>query len=314
MGQAWDNDKTIHVDMSTLKVTIKDFREEWKLLGGRALSAKVMLEECNPKCDPLGPENVLVFAPGTMSGTAAPTSGRISMGCKSPLTGGIKEANAGGNPGQDLMKIGYRAVIVTGQPADRNKLWGLRVSDGNAELVDATEYKGMWNYACCEKLLDGESDKASVISIGPAGEMMLKGASIACTDSDKDRRPARQAARGGVGAVMGSKCLKWVLVALLVGAGIYGNSYLSDESLLYRVIGLLVVAAVALAVAVTTARGDSAWTMVKGARTEIRKVIWPTRQETTQTTMIVMVFVVVCGLFFWALDSVLGWLFSLLLV
>jgi len=108
--------------------------------------------------------------------------------------------------------------------------------------------------------------------------------------------------------------LKWVLVALLVGAGIYGNSYFSDESLLYRVIGLLVVAAVALTVAVTTARGDSAWTMIKGARTEIRKVIWPTRQETTQTTMIVMVFVVVCGLFFWALDSFLGWLFSLLLV
>ena len=108
--------------------------------------------------------------------------------------------------------------------------------------------------------------------------------------------------------------LKWVLVALLVGAGIYGNSYFSDESLLYRVIGLLVVAAVALTVAVTTARGDSAWTMIKGARTEIRKVIWPTRQETTQTTMIVMVFVLVCGLFFWALDSFLGWLFSLLLV
>ena len=74
------------------------------------------------------------------------------------------------------------------------------------------------------------------------------------------------------------------------------------------------VAAVALAVAVTTARGDSAWTMIKGARTEIRKVIWPTRKETTQTTMIVMVFVVVCGLFFWALDSFLGLLASLLLV
>ena len=74
------------------------------------------------------------------------------------------------------------------------------------------------------------------------------------------------------------------------------------------------VAAVALAVAVTTARGDSAWTIIKGARTEIRKVIWPTRKETTQTTMIVMVFVVVCGLFFWALDSFLCWLASLLLV
>jgi preprotein translocase subunit SecE len=107
--------------------------------------------------------------------------------------------------------------------------------------------------------------------------------------------------------------LKWVLVGLIVSAGIFGNSYFSDESLLYRVIGLLVIAGIALSIAVTTARGDSAWTMIKGARTEIRKVIWPTRQETTQTTMIVMVFVVVCGLFFWALDSFLGWLASLLL-
>ena len=107
--------------------------------------------------------------------------------------------------------------------------------------------------------------------------------------------------------------VKWVLVAVLVGAGIYGNSYFSDESLLYRVIALLLVAAVALSVAVTTARGDSAWSMIKGARTEIRKVIWPTRQETTQTTIIVLVFVFICGLFFWALDSFLGWLASLLL-
>ena len=107
--------------------------------------------------------------------------------------------------------------------------------------------------------------------------------------------------------------LKWLLVALLVGAGIYGNSYFSDESLLYRVIGLLVIAGFAMSIAVTTARGDSAWTMIKGARTEIRKVIWPTRQETTQTTIIVMILVVVCGLFFWALDSFLGWLASLLL-
>ena len=104
-----------------------------------------------------------------------------------------------------------------------------------------------------------------------------------------------------------------VIPIILSGAGIYGNSYFSDESLLYRVIGLLVIAGVAMAIAVTTARGDSAWTMIKGARTEIRKVIWPTRQETTQTTIIVMIFVVVCGLFFWALDSFLGWLASLLL-
>jgi aldehyde:ferredoxin oxidoreductase len=212
MGQVWENDKIIYVDMTTLSVRVEDYKPEWKMLGGRALSAKLMLELCDPKCDPLGPDNVLVFAPGTLSGTSAPTSGRISMGCKSPLTGGIKEANAGGDPGQDLMKIGYRAVVVTGQPADMNKRWGLRVLADNVELVSADEYKGLWNYACCEKLLSKESSAASAISIGPAGEMMLKGASIACTDSDKDRRPARQAARGGVGAVMGAKCLKWIMV------------------------------------------------------------------------------------------------------
>jgi preprotein translocase subunit SecE len=74
-----------------------------------------------------------------------------------------------------------------------------------------------------------------------------------------------------------------------------------------------VIAGVALSISVTTERGAAAWAMIKGARTEIRKVIWPTRQETTQTTVIVMVFVVVCGLFFWALDSFLGWVASLLL-
>ena len=107
--------------------------------------------------------------------------------------------------------------------------------------------------------------------------------------------------------------VKWVLVVALLGAGIYGNSYFSDESLLYRVIALLAVAAVAISVATTTEKGGSAWVMIKGSRTEIRKVIWPTRQETTQPTIIVMVFVVVCGLFFWALDSFLGWIASLLL-
>jgi aldehyde:ferredoxin oxidoreductase len=212
MSEAWDNDKIIRVDMTSQSVSIEDYPRERKLLGGRALSARILLEECDPTCDPLGPENILVMAPGTMSGTSAPTSGRISIGCKSPLTGGIKEANAGGDPGQDLLKIGYRAVIVTGQPADRETRWGLKVSADGAELVPADDYKDMWNYACCEKLFADSPKTASAISIGPAGEMMLTGASIACTDGDKERRPARQAARGGVGAVMGSKCLKWVLI------------------------------------------------------------------------------------------------------
>jgi len=205
-------DKIIRVNMTRQTVVVEDFPAAWQLLGGRGLSARILLSECDPKCDPLGPDNILVLAPGFLAGSTAPTSGRLSVGCKSPLTKGIKEANVGGEPGQDLMKLGYRAVIVTGQPADRNSRWGLEVTTDGVKLVRTDEYKGMWNYAACAKLLSNYTKSASAITIGPAGEMMLKGASVACTDKSKDRRPARHAARGGVGAVMGSKCLKWVLV------------------------------------------------------------------------------------------------------
>jgi aldehyde:ferredoxin oxidoreductase len=207
-----EGDRLIYVDMTDQSVSLEPFPNEWKLLGGRGLSAKILNKECDPSCDPLGPGNVLVLAPGVMSGTTAPTSGRISVGCKSPLTGGIKEANAGGNPGQHLMKLGFRAIVVKGQPADRNKRYGLEVDENGARIVAADDYKGMWNYACCDKLLANYSKNASAISIGPAGELMLSGASVACTDQDQERRPARHAARGGVGAVMGSKGLKWVAI------------------------------------------------------------------------------------------------------
>ena len=110
-------DRLIRVDMTQGSVEIEPVPEAWQMLGGRALSARILLEDCDPLCEPLGPDNLLIFAPGLLAGSAAPTSGRLSVGAKSPLTGGIKEANVGGNPGQDLMKLGYRAIVVTGQPA-----------------------------------------------------------------------------------------------------------------------------------------------------------------------------------------------------
>jgi aldehyde:ferredoxin oxidoreductase len=209
---ATNGDRILRVDMTNQTSTFDEFPSEWKRLGGRALSARILSKECDPTCDPLGPDNVLVMAPGVLSGTSAPTSGRISIGGKSPLTGGIKEANAGGNPGQHLMKLNIRAVVVKGQPSDPDKRYGLVVNEEGASVVEADEYKGLWNYASCEKLLANYPDTASAISIGPAGELQLRGASVACTDQDKERRPARHAARGGLGAVMGSKGLKWVLV------------------------------------------------------------------------------------------------------
>ena len=107
--------------------------------------------------------------------------------------------------------------------------------------------------------------------------------------------------------------LKWVLVLGLVAVGVYGNSYFAAESLLYRVLGLLALAAVAGFIALQTAQGAAFWDLTKGSRTEIRKVVWPTRQETVQTTAIVVVFVFVVALILWGLDSLLGWLVSLVL-
>jgi aldehyde:ferredoxin oxidoreductase len=204
-------DRLLCVDMALGTTVYEQFPDEWRLLGGRALLAKILLQRCDPACDPLGSDNVLVMAPGVLSGTAMPTSGRISFGCKSPLTGGIKEANAGGEPGQDLMKLGIRAIIVRGKPADKDRRFGLEIAADGARLVAADAHRYKWNYPLCEDLCGHYPKSASFICIGPAGEWGLKGASIACTDRET-RVPARHAARGGVGGVMGSKGLKFVAI------------------------------------------------------------------------------------------------------
>ncbi len=108
--------------------------------------------------------------------------------------------------------------------------------------------------------------------------------------------------------------VKWLIVFALVAGGVWGNFHYTDESLLYRVLGLIAITAVAIAVALQTSQGVMFWNIAKGARTEIRKVVWPTHQETVQTTLIVMVFVVITALILWGLDALLGWLSSLTIV
>ena len=114
-------DKLIRVNMTNLTVEEEPFPEEWKFLGGRALSAKILLKEVDPACDPLGPDNKVILAPGVLSGSVAPTSGRMSVGGKSPLTNGIKEANSGGQAGQKMARLGYRAMIIEGKAKDPEK-------------------------------------------------------------------------------------------------------------------------------------------------------------------------------------------------
>ena len=105
---------------------------------------------------------------------------------------------------------------------------------------------------------------------------------------------------------------KWLLVGALVIVGVVGNQYFSAEPILYRVLALLVVAALAAVIALQTTKGKAFWVLAKAARVEIRKVVWPTRQETTQTTLIVVAVVLVMALLLWGLDSLLGWLVSLI--
>ncbi len=115
------------------------------------------------------------------------------------------------------------------------------------------------------------------------------------------------------GAGKSADLLLWIVVVVLVAAGVYGNSYFAAESALYRVIGLLVVAAIAAWTASRTAKGNTFVRLCLDARTEIRKVVWPTRAETTQTTLIVVVVVLIVALILWALDSLLSWVISFII-
>lgn len=178
-------------------------------LGGRAMTSMIVAKEVPPLCHPLGGNNKLVIAPGMLSGSAAVMSGRLSIGFKSPLTGGIKESNAGGQPSQMLARLGYAAIVIEGKP-EKNVLYKLLITPDGARLEVDNSLKKLGNYDLVARMVAAYGSKVSCISIGPAGEMKLSAASIACTDMEL--RPTRHAGRGGGGAVMGAKGIKVVVI------------------------------------------------------------------------------------------------------
>jgi len=183
--------------------------DSWKRLGGRGLLARILLDEVDAKCDPLGAGNKLIFAPGLLVGHMLSSTDRISVGGKSPLTGGIKEANAGGRTGLHMTHMGIFALIIEDQPKEEG-FWVLHLSLANgAKWERADELVGLGVYATAPRLIEKFGDKVAIALIGPGGEMKLKAAGI--QNIDKDRVPARIAARGGLGAVMGSKGLKAIV-------------------------------------------------------------------------------------------------------
>ncbi len=209
-------DTILRIDMGAKKgpSVVKDSLGEYSGKGGRAMTSAIISKEVPPLCHPLGPNNKLVIAPGLLSGTTAAMSGRISVGCKSPLTGGIKEANAGGQAAQMLARLGYAAIVLEGNPGNDN-LYKIFINKDGVKIEKDNSLKMLPNYDLVEKMKTQYGDKIGCISIGPAGEMKMGAASIACTDMEL--RPTRHAGRGGVGAVMGSKGVK---VIVLDDAGI----------------------------------------------------------------------------------------------
>jgi aldehyde:ferredoxin oxidoreductase len=198
--------RILRIDLSNEGYAYEDMPSVYANLGGRGLTSKIVSVEVPAKADALGKENKLVFAAGILAGTPAPNSGRLSVGAKSPLTGGIKEANSGGSAAQRLARLGIQAVVVEGVAKELSMV---KITKDGVAFIHEEALKGMGNYALIDRLKAEHGDNTAVISIGPAGESLLKAASVAVTSPDFQ---IRIAARGGLGAVMGSKNLKAVVV------------------------------------------------------------------------------------------------------
>ena len=202
------------VDLTSGSATQEPLAAEYVALGGHGLTSAIVARDVEPTADPLGPDNVLVIAAGVFAGTAVPNGHRLSVGGKSPLTGGIKEANSGGSAARALARLGLRGVELKGCAAE---LSVLEIGAGGAKLAPAPELAGLGSYATVDALREKYGDKVSFICIGPAGELQMKAAAVIVTTAD---HYLRAAARGGLGAVMGSKNLKAIVIDGAGGPGV----------------------------------------------------------------------------------------------
>ena len=201
-GAYYEKIARINLTTGEIKVEKLDLDLAHKFIGGRGLGTKILYDEGVATVDPLSPENKLIYITGPLTGAAAPSTGRYMVVTKSPLTGMIASSNSGGIWGQKLKYAGWDALIVEGEaPAWKY----LNIEDDKIELLDAEEYVGIKSEELDETLKAKHGAEASVLNIGPAGEKKVL---LAAIINDKDRA----AGRSGVGAVMGSKKLKAIVV------------------------------------------------------------------------------------------------------
>jgi len=216
------------VDLNNRKIDTLSLNEEIarNYVGGSGLAAKIIYEETSPEINPLDSRNLLVFMSGPFTGTNIPTSGRHAVAAKSPLTGIWGEADVGGSWGVSLKRAGYDGIKIKGASRTPIYLW---IHNEKIEIRDAEHLWGIDTYRVDDLLKKETNEKASVACIGPAGESLVKFASIM-----HDGKNARAAGRCGLGAVMGSKKLKAIVVE---GKG---ENRIKDEQALKRLIKKLI--------------------------------------------------------------------------
>lgn len=198
----------LHIDLDTRTIRQEQQSGETLARAGRYLVAKTLVDAGVATVDPLSADNPLIFSAGVFAGTNFSNANRISVGCKSPLTGGIKESNAGGTFAFALGQLEISGLTLHGAADD----WVvIRIpKEGEITFEDATPYLGKGNMEAARMLHEKYGEKISIALCGPVGEYQGLIAGIAF--SDTDNRPSRLAARGGVGAVMGAKKVKAIVV------------------------------------------------------------------------------------------------------
>jgi aldehyde:ferredoxin oxidoreductase len=198
--------------MTDRTATYEEIPEKYQHRAGRWLTSSIVCDEVPATCHPLGPNNKVVIAPGILSGTASPTSARISVGAKSPLTGTIKESNAGTSFSQKLARLRIKAIIIEGQPSEKGSFWTLKIDKDGAAFEPADRFAGKKLSEVYSSLFEehGGEKKVAIMGIGVAGEQLMAAAGICF--NDLEGRPSRYSGRGGLGAVLGSKGLKFIIV------------------------------------------------------------------------------------------------------
>lgn len=195
--------KLLRINTVTGEVKNESYDSKEFLLGGRTLSSFLVSKEIIPSCDPFGKSNKLFFCVGALSGTTVSSSNRLSIGAKSPLTGGIKESNAGGIVGLRMAQQGLRCIVLEDSPTKDDGWKIIVIGKDRTELIDGNFLVGKGVYEKSELLSEKFGKKAGCMTIGPTGENLLLASGIAC--SDPHGVCSRYAGRGGLGAVMGSK-------------------------------------------------------------------------------------------------------------